>query len=113
MNDLNQIERIKTKLRLAKNTDTFFEVFGADSHKYILSEPLGIEEVEVFENQYNITFSDDYKSFLTEIGNGGLDYSVSVVGNSGAGPDYGVFKLGRYHHFIADTSLNYLKKETS
>ncbi|WP_459209250.1 SMI1/KNR4 family protein [Aquimarina rhabdastrellae] len=111
MNKLNQIERIKVKLRLAKNTDSFFEVFGASSHKYILSSPLNIKELNDFEEKYNIILPDSYKRFLSEIGNGGLEYKNSVVGNSGAGPDYGIFKLGHPFQFIVDTSLNYLEKE--
>ena len=54
MNDLNQVERIKIKLNLVKNTDSFFEVFGADSHRYRLDPPIDIKEIEIFEKQYNI-----------------------------------------------------------
>ncbi len=111
MKTLNQIERIKVKLRLAKNTDSFFEVFGASSHKYILNSPLSIQELSDFEKTYNITLPDTYKTFLAEIGNGGLEYENSVVGNSGAGPYYGIFKLGHPNHFIAEPSLKYLEKE--
>ncbi len=111
MNTLNQIERIKIKLRLAKNTDTFFEVFGASSHKCILNSPLDIQEIKDFEKTYNINLPDTYKTFLSEIGNGGLEYKNSVVDNSGAGPDYGIFKLGHPHHFIVEPSLKYLENE--
>jgi len=111
MDELNQIERIKVKLRLAKNTDTFFEVFGASSHKYILNSPMDIQEINDFERTYNLTLPDTYKTFLSEIGNGGLEYKNSVVGNSGAGPDYGIFKLGHPFHFIVDISLGYLENE--
>ncbi|CAM1341951.1 SMI1/KNR4 family protein [Tenacibaculum amylolyticum] len=110
MDELNQIERIKIKLRLAKNTDSFFEVFGASSHKYILNSPLDLQELNDFEKTYEIVLPETYKTFLSEIGNGGLEYKNSVVGNSGAGPDYGIFKLGHPSQFIVDTSLNYLKK---
>ena len=111
MKNLNQIERIKVKLRLAKNTDSFFEVFGADSHQYVLSEPASVEEVEIFERKYSIKLPLEYCDFLTKIGNGGIDYRESVVGNSGAGPDYGIFKLGNSSHFMVDHSLGYLKEE--
>ncbi|KAB1155935.1 hypothetical protein F7018_11540 [Tenacibaculum aiptasiae] len=111
MKTLNQIERIKIKLRLAKNTDSFLEVFGASSHKYILNSPLNMQEVNNFEKKYNITLPNNYRTFLTEIGNGGLENKNSVVGNSGAGPDYGIFKLGHPYHFIVEPSLKYLEKE--
>lgn len=111
MAELNQIERVKIKLRLAKNTDSFLEVFGAASHKYTLGKPIKIQSINDFENNYNIKLPETYKKFLTEIGNGGLEYKNSVVGNSGTGPDYGIFKLGHPHHFIVDPSLKYLEKE--
>ncbi len=111
MDGLNQIERIKVKITLAKNTDFFFEVFGASSHKYILDSPLDLYELNDFEKAYNITLPDSYKIFLSKIGNGGLEYKKSVVGNSGAGPGYGIFKLGHHNHFIGDPSLKYLEKE--
>lgn len=111
MNALNQIERIKIKLRLAKNTDSFFEVFGASSHRYILNAPLNVKELNDFEKKYSITLPNSYKIFLSEIGNGGIEYKNSVVGNSGAGPDYGIFKLGHLHHFIVEPSSKYLEKE--
>ncbi|MDR2967013.1 MAG: SMI1/KNR4 family protein [Methanobacteriaceae archaeon] len=109
MKDLNQVERIKIKLNLAKNTDSFFEVFGADSHKYRLDAPINIKEVEIFEKNYNISLPDGYKVFLTQIGNGGNEYN-SVTGNSGTGPDYGIFKLGHKYHFMANPTSNYLEK---
>ena len=102
MKDLNQVERIKIKLNLAKNTDSFFEVFGANSHEYRLDSPIDITEIETFEKTYNILLPEEYKIFLTQIGNGGNEYN-SVTGNSGAGPDYGIFKLG--HKYPGSTHL--------
>ncbi|MFK7001003.1 SMI1/KNR4 family protein [Flavobacterium oreochromis] len=111
MREINQIDRIKIKLRLAKNTDYFLEAFGAKSHQYILSEPATIEEVNEFEKKYNIELPTCYKQFFIEIGNGGLNYEKYVIGNSGAGPDYGIFKLGNTSQFIVDPSLKYLEKD--
>ncbi len=108
---LNQIERIKIKLRLAKNTDSFLEVFGASSHKYILNKPIKNQSINDFENKYNIKLPEAYKKFLTEIGNGGLEYPNTVVSNSAAGPDYGIFRLGHEHHFIVKPSLKYLERK--
>ena len=100
MKDLNQIEKIKIKLHLAKNTDSFFEVFGADSHRYRLDSPIDKAEIEIFIKKYNISLPDGYKTFLTQIGNGGNERK-SQVGNSGAGPDYGIYKLGYKSHFVS------------
>ena len=111
MKDLSQTERIKIKLNLAKNTDSFFEVFGADSHKYRLDAPIDIKKVKIFEKKYKISLPNGYKIFLTQIGNGGNEDTSSVVGNSGAGPDYGIFKLGHEYHFLANPASGYLEKE--
>ena len=110
MKNLNQVERIKIKLNLAKNTDSFFEVFGASSHRYRLDAPVNMKKVAIFEKKYNISLPDGYKVFLTQIGNGGNEYE-SVTGNSGAGPDYGIFKLGHKFHCIANPKSGYLAKE--
>lgn len=109
MDKITQIERIKIKLRLAKTTDAFLEVFGASSHRYVLDKPLKKERVEEFEKEYNISLPEGYKTFLTEIGNGGREYGNSVVGNSGAGPYYGIFKLGHHFHFVDAGSKTYLQ----
>lgn len=111
MNNLQQVERIKIKLRLAKNTDPFFETFGSDSHQYHLEPPLNTNEIEAFEYKYNIQLPICYKTFLSEVGNGGFEYSNSVVGNSGAGPSYGIYNLGNFRQFIADISLQYLEND--
>lgn len=111
MTELNQIERIKIKLTLAKNTDCFFEVFGASSHKYIIGKPIDSEKISDFEKKYNLTLPLEYKKFLTLIGNGGINYENSVVGNSCAGPGYGIFELGHFYQFITEPSLKYHEKE--
>ncbi len=105
MNKVNQIERIKIKLRLAKNTDSFFEVSGASSHKYFVGKPLKETEVSKFEKKYNITLPKHYRDFLTKIGNGGIGYK----GNA-AGPYYGVLKLGDEDQILTDNSVNYLDR---
>ncbi|WP_163215430.1 SMI1/KNR4 family protein [Bacteroides sp. 519] len=89
---------------MAKNTDSFLEVFGAQSHQYRLDPPVDIKEVEAFERKYNISLPEGYKVFLTQVGNGGIEYK-SQVGNSGAGPDYGIFKLGHKRQLCMGYSL--------
>jgi hypothetical protein len=58
-------------------------VFGAASHDYRLNPPLGTSAIEEFERRHGISLPEDYRSFITEIGNGG------------AGPYYGVLPFGK------------------
>lgn len=84
-----QIQRIKEKLLQAKVLDKDFEVFGADSHEYILNPPIDMKTVENFEQKHKVSLPIEYKLFVTQIGNGGISSS-----NSGAGPYYGIFPFG-------------------
>jgi hypothetical protein len=51
-------------------------------HRYTLNPPLSEEKVRAFEVGHRIALPADYRGFLIHVGNGG------------AGPSYGVFKLG-------------------
>ncbi|MFQ6603014.1 SMI1/KNR4 family protein [Flavobacterium sp. C3NV] len=103
----SQIERIKKKLVIAKNTDQDLKVFAASSHKYVVGEVAEIDAVLQFESDYNIGLPDSYKSFLLHIGNGGKSYQ-----NSAAGPGYGIFPLGKnVEEFIYANPEKYLKED--
>ena len=86
---LNQIERIKTKLFLAKDVDKDFEIFGADCHEYVLGKTVNEAEILEFEKVHALSLPESYKAFLMHLGNGGNSYQ-----NSAAGPDYGIFPFG-------------------
>ena len=58
-------------------------VFGAAGHAFGLEPTLAKAELESVEQQWDVTFPDDYRTFLLEVGRGG------------AGPGYGLFPLVR------------------
>jgi len=59
------------------------QIFGSDSHGFRFNPPLPETEVLAFEQKYKISLPEDYRQFLTCIGNGG------------AGPYCGIFPLGK------------------
>lgn len=101
-----QIERIKTKLILADISDAGHNIYGANSHKYILHDPVSIDEVEAFEKQYGVELPIHYKVFVTCIGNGGVSFGVS-----GAGPEFGLYPFGKGLHEIVDADTGYMNNE--
>jgi len=75
------IETIKEKLARLKKIDSDLLIFGADSHKYNLNPVLSEDEVSAFEQRHNIHLPEEYRLFITQIGDGG------------AGPFYGLLSL--------------------
>ena len=59
-----------------------FGIFGEDAHRYELHAPLLEEEISAFETEHGVHLPDDYRQFITRVGNGG------------AGPYYGLFRFG-------------------
>lgn len=74
---------IHQRLQRLARQDRKRKVFGAASHNYVLNPPLPLCTVVDFEEQHSVRLPDDYRQFITEIGNGG------------AGPDYGLFPFGQ------------------
>jgi hypothetical protein len=68
--------------RLQKSAAAKKKVFGAQSHGFRVHAPLSEETVREFETRHRIALPADYREFLLRVGNGG------------AGPFYGLFKLG-------------------
>ncbi|GAA3769762.1 SMI1/KNR4 family protein [Flavobacterium ginsengiterrae] len=103
----NQIERIKKKLILAKESDLDFKVFGASSHKYEIGPTVTTDEVLKFEKEYDLDLPECYKAFLLHIGNGGISYE-----NSAAGPCYGIFPFGEnVDDLMYQITKEYLKQD--
>jgi SMI1 / KNR4 family (SUKH-1) len=86
----DQLNRIQHKLNQAKKKDVALDVFGADEHQYELSRPVSTEEVIRFEEYHNVDLPEEYKAFITTLGNGGPG------SYGGAGPYYGIYALGDF-----------------
>ena len=76
---MNREEVLETLAYLEKTSP---DVFGAKNHGFRLNKPCGEEGVLSFERASKIRLPDDYRKF------------ISLIGNGGAGPDYGIFQLG-------------------
>ena len=59
------------------------EVFGSGSHDYKLNPPLPVSVIEAFEGRHGVSLPEDYRLFITEVGDGG------------AGPYYGLLPFGK------------------
>jgi hypothetical protein len=78
----NQLNRVKQKLSLAREADEKnFQVLGSDRHQYKVNKPITKKEIDKFQQANKIQLPEEFYLFLTEIGNGG------------AGPYYGIYKL--------------------
>lgn len=102
-----QVDRIKSKVVKAKNADKNCKVFGADRHKYIIHKPTTIEKITKIEKKYSIELPDCYKSFVLNIGNGGIGWQ-----NSSAGPFLGIYPFGEnLNELIYENTEEHLKKD--
>jgi SMI1/KNR4 family protein SUKH-1 len=74
---------IAGRLDFLRRTDPGFTRFGCEEHRYLLNEPLTESEVTGFEDRYGVSLPEEYRAFLLQVGDGG------------AGPFYGIFRLDR------------------
>ncbi len=95
---MDNFDAIKSDLQKLCKSKKALEVFGASSHRYKVNPPLSEDKLRAFEEKHGIILPDDYRNFLL------------IVGNGGAGPDYGLFKLGEtdegpdFGDFLGDLS---------
>jgi hypothetical protein len=76
--------QILEKIEKLDRLDAERRIFGAGFHDYQLNPCLDEETVSRLENKYGIHLPEDYRRFLLKVGNGG------------AGPYYGLFRLGEH-----------------
>lgn len=81
---LERLRRIETKLRSAAGRG--LHAFGGEYHGFQLLPPLAEEQVVAFEQRYEVELPPEYRAFIT------------ILGNGGAGPDYGLFPLAEALH---------------
>jgi hypothetical protein len=77
-----KLQEIRKQVERLRSASPRPPVFGAGLHQFQLHPPLSERAVAAFEAQHQCRLPAEYRSFLTEVGNGG------------AGPYYGLFKLG-------------------
>lgn len=77
-----QIAAIRTKLDLARTRG--LQCFGSEHHGFRWNDPLPEADVAAFEAEHGITLPGPYRAFLT------------LAGNGGAGPYYGILPLERW-----------------
>lgn len=72
------IAKIRAVLDEASKWDMEYKAFGTEVHLHILRPVLPLEELETWEEQAKLSVPEDYRAYLTQLGNGG------------AGPAYGL-----------------------
>ncbi len=82
MNQDFPLEELRAQLEQARAADPECKMFGARSHRYQWNPPASEKEVEDFEQKIGVTLPQEYRDFLLQAGNGG------------AGPFYGLSKIG-------------------
>ena len=75
-------DEIRARLERLARRDCDRRLFGSSSHNYSLHPPLDAAEVEAFERRHGLELPEEYRRFITTVGNGG------------AGPGHGLFPFG-------------------
>jgi hypothetical protein len=83
MFDMLRIDHSRIIEELVRLQNARVQVFGADGHDFHVNPPLSEDDVAEFERMHRVTLPSDYRQFMT------------LVGNGGAGPFYGIFPLGK------------------
>lgn len=78
----DRLAELRSRIALLGAIDRSLQVFGADAHRYVLAQPLTRDELTSLEHALRVELPDDVRAFLLH------------VGSSGAGPYYGLLRLG-------------------
>ncbi len=79
----DRLAELRSRIALLAVIDRSHQVFGADAHRYELAEPLTRDELAGLERALGVALPEDVRAFLLH------------VGASGAGPYYGLMRLGQ------------------
>lgn len=82
----SRLDELREGLAQLKRADEKRAVFGAQKHGYSFGPLVPGRTLRAFEKKYGVVLPDDYRAFLEGFGNGG------------AGPFYGIFRLGEMDH---------------
>src|SRR5690348_15289150 len=74
------VDTLKQRVADLGKLDVHRKVFGAGSHQYGFAKPYPEAELASFEKRIGITLPEDYRAFITQIGNGGAGPSYGVIG---------------------------------
>ncbi len=75
------ISKVRAVLDTASRWDMDLDQFACWSHAHLFNPVLPLEELEAWEELAEVTLPEDYRAYLTQLGNGG------------AGPAYGLYPL--------------------
>ena len=79
-----------------RKEDPDFRFSNSDLHRYTMGPTLSGDDLQAFEQKHQVTLSADYRLFLKEAWNGGVNHSPNhIAQNSGAGPGCGLLPLDR------------------
>ena len=65
------IPKIRAVLDTASRWDMDLDQFACWSHAHLFNPVLPLEELEAWEEQMQVTLPEDYRTYLTQLGNGG------------------------------------------
>ena len=65
------IPKIEAVLHQARRWDMDFPLFGSHSHAHLFQPPLPVEDAEAWEELMEVRLPEDYRLYLTRLGNGG------------------------------------------
>jgi SMI1 / KNR4 family (SUKH-1) len=71
---------IRKRLTEIRDLDLKFSLFGSTIHRYELKSTISESDVADYEKQNSISIPEDYRQFVTEIGNGGAGPFCGIYG---------------------------------